>query len=223
MKIVNHWCSRSKTLVCTFTIFIFCSSAFALPKATYSGSQTAEEENSQENKQSSKTLNELDVVVTPAPVGDFSEPIKQSRYLFKRNLAVRTGLFFNFNDGSEMFNAIGIQYLVPNNQRDERMVTNWEGSVDMLLGGSPFLAISKKWTYRPKETFRYTFRAGGALSWAADEQLAAFVNYKNYAVQGSAGIEYWVYRGISLKAEADGFIGLEIISIGLTVGGVFAW
>jgi hypothetical protein len=219
MKIVNHWCSRTKTLVYTIAFFFLCSSAFALPKATYSGSQTTEDE----KQESSKSLKELDVVVTPAPEGNYSEPVQQTRYLFKHNLALRSGIFLNLNDSAEAQGSIGIQYLVPNNQRDERMVTNWEASVDMLFGGSPFLSVLKKWTYQPKEVFRYTFRAGGALSWVAKEQLAAFVNYKNYAAQGSAGIEYWLYKGISLKAEADGFVGLEILSMGFTVGGVFAW
>jgi len=212
---------KSKTLVCAILMFFFAGTSFAISGSKFENSESPSDLSNEPKKQ--KSLEELDVVVTPAPNVKV-QPIKANpRYLFKRNLSIRAGLFLDLKDNSATYSALGLAYLIPNEQRDERMVTNWELAMDLLFGGSPFVSYVHKWTYQPKEKFRYTFRTGAAVAWVAEENLAAFVNYKNYAVQGSAGIEYWIFQGISAKLEADAFVGADILTAAVTLGCIFAF
>lgn len=210
---------RSKTLVGILLTLILVRPVWSLPKAEF---KPAPPELEQEES-AKKSVEELNVIATPAPPVPQGMAPAVPRYLFLRSLATRIGFVFDSAESGEILNSIGIQYLFPNRRRDEIVDKNWEIGLDMIFNGDPLVSGLYRWTFKPKEHLRYVVKAGGGVAWVAEEQFAALANFENYYGQGAVGIEKTAYHSIGLKGELDVAIGMRNLLAILSIGAIYAW
>lgn len=122
-------------------------------------------------------------------------------FLYDQSMSPRLILAFDLSELTNIDYGFGINYMFAS-----KTSKHIEIGADFLTKDIGFFRIGQKDIFYKKQTFRPFIKYGVALSTNANEQLAGIVNYENYFLNFSLGLEDLLKIPMSVRVETEFYI-----------------
>jgi hypothetical protein len=162
------------------------------------------------------SMKNQDLSITPILLPNKNHK-KVEFYPFIQSISPRFGFMINKDDLKETKTIYSINYLLPKLQTPQ-----WEFGAD-ILPEDGYIHLSKRIIFNERNYFRPYYKYGANLSVVSKENLATFVNIKNYSLRVGTGLEYLTRYPMSIRLELEALIGLEVSGLILTFGYSWGW
>ncbi|MCH2532929.1 MAG: hypothetical protein MK008_00635 [Bdellovibrionales bacterium] len=122
-------------------------------------------------------------------------------FLYDQSMSPRLILSFDLKDLTNIDYGFGINYMFAS-QSSKHI----EIGADFLTKDIGFFRVGQKNIFYKKQSFRPFIKYGVALSTHAGEQLAGIVNYENYFLNFTVGLEDLLKIPMSVRIETEVYI-----------------
>lgn len=125
-------------------------------------------------------------------------------FLYDQSMSPRLILSFDLKDLTQVDYGFGFNYMFPS-QSSKHI----EIGADLLTKDLGFIRVGRKHIYYQKQHFRPYIKYGVGISSNASQQMAALVNYKNYYLNFTVGIEDVLKIPMSVRMETEVFYSAQ--------------
>ncbi len=188
------------------------------PVFEWPSSSTAPEDSQQSKPNLS--LEEQNLALTPYVPNKNVDPHSSSLYPYLQTISPRFILALSLEllrEGKIPY-GMGFSYLIPQKEQPQ-----WEVGTDLLSNSEGQIYVYKRQIFFPDNAFRPYFRVGMGHIWRAEEKLASFGNWKNYALRLGLGFEDLIRLPMSTRLEIEGVVRTEETLILISLGYSWGW